>query len=370
MHKIISVDNNYLELDKYIKDNKIDNLFVVCLKSIDRLNISKYLKSLDIKITYFNDFNPNPLYESVCVGVKEYLKSGSNTILAVGGGSAIDVAKCIKLFSSLDHNKNYLEQEYKDNNSSLIAMPTTAGTGSEATRYAVIYYNGAKQSITSDSCIPDVIIFDSSVLDTLPLEGRKATVSDSFSHSIESMWSVNCNEESKSYAKEAIKLIVNNMDKYFSGDSSVNSDMFRASYLAGKAINITQTTAGHAMCYKLTSLYGIKHGQAAILVNSELVPFMYNKGLKKEIDDISNIIGCSNLGDYLKDYVSRLGLYDVSINYDDIAELVNSVNVTRLKNNPIKLEKEDIREIYLNLFGEIEKRKSNGSKRISKVYRS
>ena len=108
----------------------------------------------------------------------------------------------------------------------------------------------------------------------MPLYQKKATTLDALSHAIESYWSINSNDESKKYSMEAIKIILNNFNKYLDGDNSVNKDMLYAANLAGKAINITATTAGHAMCYKLTSLYNIAHGHAAMLVNSELLPYM------------------------------------------------------------------------------------------------
>ena len=158
-------------------------------------------------------------------------------------------------------------------------MPTTAGTGSEATRYAVIYYNDAKQSITSKSIIPSTVLMDPNALKTLPVYQRKATMCDALCHAIESFWSVNSNEESKKYSRAAIKGVLKNMQGYFENTEEGNAGMLRAAYDAGKAINITQTTAGHAMCYKITSLFGCAHGHAAILCDRVL--FSWMKGALK-----------------------------------------------------------------------------------------
>ena len=112
-------------------------VFLVCDGSLPYLNIGPAVEAAIVGIgspvRKFSDFGSNPLYESVCKGVEEFNSSGCDTIVAVGGGSSIDVAKCIKL---------YCPSEPK-----LIAIPTTAGTGSESTRYAVVYRNGEKQSI-------------------------------------------------------------------------------------------------------------------------------------------------------------------------------------------------------------------------------
>lgn len=356
---------------KILEENKVKNIFAVSFKYKEKPDIIKFLEKLNIKITIFNGYTPNPTYEEVCNGVDEFKKSKSNFILALGGGSAQDVAKCIKVFSSMNKKTNYLEQEIKNNEVILCSVPTTAGTGSEATRYAVIYYKGNKQSVTSDYLIPNVVLFDSTFLNTLPLNEKKATLLDAFSHSIESIWSVNSTEESKKYARRALKIILKNIDKYLNGDNSVYPLILEASNLAGKAINITQTTAGHAMCYKLTSLYKIPHGQAAALVNSELFPYMIEnidkcidkrgkEYLKKTFSSLARTLGCSSLKqakEYIRNLLEKLDFYNVSCNRDDLELLTNSVNVTRLKNNPVLLEKNDIKIIYERLFKEIERRK-------------
>lgn len=367
--------NNYDELEKYFIKNSVDNLFVVCFDIIKEFSIYDFLEKLSIKKTYFSNFQPNPSYESVLEGIDLFKKNHSKYILAIGGGSSLDVAKCIKLFATLDEKNSYLTQEYKDNDITLIAVPTTAGTGSEATKYAVIYYDGKKCSITHDSIIPKVVLFDSKMLEKLPLYQKKATTLDALSHAIESYWSINSNDESKKFSKEAIKIIIKNFSQYLDGDNSVNKDMLYAANLAGRAINITATTAGHAMCYKLTSLYGISHGHAACLVNAFLLPFMIehlNKCVDKrgsgyllntfnDLVSIFNLNSLKELKNYLNDWLEKLDLYNFTVDEKDLDELVNSVNIDRLKNNPVKLEKEDIYYIYYELFKKIEKRQENGS---------
>ena len=85
-------------------------------------------------------------------------------------------------------------------------------------------------------------------------------------HSMESFWSVNSTEESKQYSREAIQLMMKYKNAYLANEAIGNTAMLKAANIAGKAINITQTTAGHAMCYKLTSLYGIAHGHRKSIV--------------------------------------------------------------------------------------------------------
>lgn len=362
--KILIATDNYIELDRYIQENGFNTVFLVCDNSLSFLRLNDYFNRvedrLNIRLVRFTDFKPNPLYESVVKGVDLFLSKKCDAIFAVGGGSAIDVAKCIKLYSNMNHSKNYMEQEIVPNAIPFLAVPTTAGTGSEATRYAVIYYNGEKQSVADESCIPSTVLMDASALKTLPEYQKKSTMLDALCHAIESYWSVNSTDESKEYSREAIKLIMANKDSYLANEDQGNANMLKAANIAGKAINITQTTAGHAMCYKLTSLYGIAHGHAAALCVAKLWEYMVDN-VDKCIDlrgkeylesvflGISEVLGCTDKHKTVKmfsGFVKGLKLDNPKAKPCDYEILVKSVNPVRLKNNPIALNEEVIEEIY------------------------
>lgn len=371
MQNILTASENYTELDKYFRSSGAGTILLVCDGSIGFLKLNEYFDTLEnrlgIKVIRFSGFEPNPRYESVVKGVEVFRRGGCQLISAVGGGSAMDVAKCIKLYSNMDDGYNYLKQEIVPNDIPLLAVPTTAGTGSEATRYAVIYYNGEKQSVTHESCIPETVLFDASVLKTLPVYQKKATMMDAFCHAAESFWSVNSTEESKKFSRDAIKLILANMDGYISNDEAANANMLRAANLAGKAINITQTTAGHAMCYKLTSLYGIAHGHAAALCVRVLFPYMYKNPdkctdprgagyLGEAFAEIASAMGCEDAGaagERFGEIVQKLGLEaPVTDTPDsDIELLTGSVNPVRMKNNPVALDNETIEMLYRRILG-------------------
>ena len=187
---------------------------------------------------------------------------------------------------------------------------------------------------------------------------------DAFGHAIESFWSVNSTDESKEYAKKAIRLILEYKDQYLQNSEIGNEKMFEASNLAGKAINITQTTAGHAMSYKLTSLYGIAHGHAVALCISKLWPYMvdhvencidsrgkeYLKGIFYEIADI---MGCKTVENAIQQYVEFLASLELKTpkaDEQDIEILKCSVNPVRLKNNPVALRVEEIEKIYCQIL--------------------
>ena len=193
---------------------------------------------------------------------------------------------------------------------------------------------------------------------------------DAMCHSIESFWSVNSTDESKGYSKEALSLIVNNYKDYLAGDNSKNELMLKASHIAGKAINITQTTAGHAMSYKLTSLFRIAHGHAAALCIKGIWPFMVKhtgncidvrgeEYLKNTFDEIADAMGRSCVEEAIEKFRNMVDELELTIPENvtdkDYEVLKNSVNPVRLKNNPVVLSVEDIDIIYHDILGDKQK---------------
>ena len=177
---ILEANGRYDVLDAWFTQNHVQRAMLVCGRSIAGLKINEYLQKvperLGTEIVRFMDFQPNPRYESVIEGVKLFRESGCDAVIAVGGGSAMDVAKCIKLYFALPGDGAggaWLKAKPAPNDVPFLAMPTTSGTGSEATRFAVIYYDGAKQSVSDLSCIPGTVLMDASVLKTLD---RKSVV--------------------------------------------------------------------------------------------------------------------------------------------------------------------------------------------------
>ena len=250
-------------------------ILLVCDSSFPYLSIKSDIERVEVSYVVFDQFTPNPLYEDVCKGVELFNSAQCDTILAVGGGSSLDVAKCIKLYCKMDKDRLYMEQEYKDTGVKLVAIPTTAGTGSESTRYAVIYYDGKKQSVTHDSIVPDVAILEPKVLKSLPLYQKKCTMMDALCQGIESWWSVNSTDESKELSREAVETIMHWWHEFIFENTEASAEaIMHAANLAGQAICITQTTAPHAFSYKITSLYKLPHGHAVAICLPEIWSYM------------------------------------------------------------------------------------------------
>ena len=354
-----------------LKEVACKKLFLVIDSSYPYLNIKDEIEGLPVEYNVkFSDFTPNPTYEQVCNGIEMFKTSQCDTILAVGGGSAIDVAKCIKL-SVLAEEGNaaiippLVSKRLVVDGTKIpfIAVPTTAGTGSESTHNAVMYYGGEKQTVTNDSVLPDYAVLESSVLRTLPLYQKKCTMMDALCQGIESWWSVNSTDKSYEYSRSAVQLIMENWRKYIldSDDEAASHIMLAANY-AGRAINLAQTTAAHAFSYKITSLYQLPHGHAVAVCLPEIWEYML-ANMDKCIDSrgkeyladiflqIAKTMGYASPDEAIWNFREMMKEMDLNnpIGYDrenEINILSTSVNPIRLGNNPVLLEKSTIGAIY------------------------
>lgn len=363
------------KLSEILNESNIEKLFIVTgANSYKSLNFKDMIEGLDIERVYFSDFTPNPKYEQICKGIDLFKSEGCDAILAIGGGSPMDVAKCIKLAVLADDGINAIIPPMVNKNVVIdgnkipfIAIPTTAGTGSESTHNAVMYYEGTKQTVTNDGILPYYAILESSVLKTLPLYQKKCTMMDALCQGIESWWSVNSTDESKEYSKKAVELIIQNWEKYIFGndDEAAANIMLGANY-SGRAINIAQTTAAHAMSYKITSLYGLPHGHAVAVCLPEIWEYMVDnmdkcrdpRG-KEYLDDIfrqiSLSMGCIDVMEAIGRFRNillkiRINMDGKELDEEGLTLLANSVNPIRLKNNPVQIMEDDINYIYTNIF--------------------
>ena len=354
--------NGIEHLSEVLQGSK--KVLLVTDSSFAFLNIKDEVEGIEVPFVKFSDFTPNPLYEDVCKGVELFNAEECDTILAVGGGSSLDVAKCIKLYCRMSKDTLYLDQEYKDTGVKLIAIPTTAGTGSESTRYAVIYYDGKKQSVTHDSIIPSVAILEPKVLKTLPLYQKKCTMLDALCQGIESWWSVNSTDESKILSKEAVETIMKWWREYiFENTEESAKQIMYAANLAGQAICITQTTAPHAFSYKITSMYKLPHGHAVAICLPEIWEYMLahmdkcidprgNNYLDGIFCNIAKSMSCYNSDQAIKWFRQMMVDMDltglVAVNREEELKMLStSVNPVRLKNNPVELDNLAIRNLYM-----------------------
>ena len=270
MKQEIYYNDSYSSLESIIHENNFTKVLIVCGKRIKDSIFNNY----NDKYIFFNNYDYNPKLEDVEKLVTLIYEINPQIVVAIGGGTAIDLAKQACLLSRIKKEsvKNQITtNSYKsiDNVIPLIAIPTTAGTGSESTKFAVIYIDGIKHSVEHNLMIPKYIILDPNLLSGCPKQIIASTAMDSLTQAIESIWSVHSTSKSIEYASQAIQLINENIIKGYETqyrDKNVALNMINAANLSGNAINIAKTTAPHAISYPITIYNNIPHGHAVGMI--------------------------------------------------------------------------------------------------------
>jgi alcohol dehydrogenase class IV len=324
-------------------------------------------------VTEFSGFELNPKLHDVEHGISQFREARPDVVVALGGGTAIDLAKLIGTLAEQNDSAREIIQgraRIERAGPPLIAIPTTAGTGSEATHFAVAYVDGEKYSVACETMLPDYAIVDPSLTHSLPSAITAATGLDAFCQAIESMWSVHSTTQSLGYADEAIQLAWRHLAAAVRHPDTADRDaMCRAAHLAGQAINISKTTAPHAISYTITSQLGVPHGCAVALslgavlaFNSQVTEADCNDSrgadyVRTTINHIAGLLGFDSPYDAepgIRRFVASLNcptqLTEVGVTTNaQIEELVQCVNVERLANNPRRLTSESLRAILRSI---------------------
>lgn len=229
------------------------------------------LESAKIDFKVFSDVVPDPPITKIVLGVRELLDYKPETLIAVGGGSAIDSSKAIREFAMTTENYPRIP---------LIAIPTTSGTGSEVTSFAVITdpEKHVKYPLISNSLLPDEAILDAELVRSVPPSITADTGMDVFTHALEAFVSVNENEFSSALAEKAIQIVGSYLLRaYYDGnDIEARRKMHSASCLAGLAFNSAGLGLNHGMAHALGATFHIPHGRANALLLPHIIQFNSN----------------------------------------------------------------------------------------------
>ncbi len=239
------------------------------------------LKEQGMDFELYTDVEPDPTFRVVENGLKQYRKKGCDSVLAIGGGSSIDAAKVIALAATNDCAPKDLVGILKGKRPSapFFAIPTTAGTGSEATIGAVISDTDThkKELVIDTKIVPLVAALDPDLMKGLPAPITAATGLDALTHLIEAYLSTMATEESDYYARSGIQMVFENLPQACKRGSSVKAreKMALASYYGGLTINIAGLGYVHAFAHQLGAKFRIPHGAS----NAKVLPHVleFNK---------------------------------------------------------------------------------------------
>lgn len=309
----------------------------------------------------FGEISPNPGVTQVDACAQIIRQRSIGFIVALGGGSTIDLAKAAGTISQTDDSiRKYHATglQLPDKRLPLIAIPTTAGTGTEVTCVAVLsdHANGKKAPINSDTFFPDIALIDPELTYSMPKKITASTGIDVLSHALEGYWSKGHQPICDACAVYAADLVFHFLARAYNNpeDRKAREKMCEASLIAGLAFTLPKTTSSHACSFPLTNLYHIPHGEACGLT---LDYFCRINGKDAHDDgrmqELASKLGFSNT-DALADEIKKLkiqlalrcDLKDLSLSDEQIEELVKTSHHPNMLNNPVEITDDILEKMY------------------------
>jgi len=316
----------------------------------DVLNV---LSTLKIEYHIFDKVTENPVLETILKGAEVFKQSSCNFLIGIGGGSPIDAAKAISLAAAnnLDYEHIYDTAAFKQSYP-LVAVPTTAGTGTEVTQYSVLTDAKTlkKAGFGHDLAFPALALVDPQY--TLSLSGDTTlnTAIDALSHLLEGIYSNKRMLLIYPLIYKGIALIYSNLRRVLNNPSDLQgrTALMQASLYGGIAISHTSTTLQHSIGYPLTSCFNVPHGLANGIVMKQMMD-LYYPYVSIELDDMFTYLGISK-----NDFYNWLDSFEMkfagSLTDDFIDAKIPEVLASRnMANNPFTATADDIRNLYLSL---------------------
>lgn len=323
--------------------------------------VEKIIKESDgMIIASFGDLSPNPDVTEVDACADIIREKNIGFVAALGGGSSMDCAKAAASIAlTEDSIRKYhgtgvpMPQEHLP----LIAIPTTAGTGSEVTCVSVLtdHANGKKSPIVSDAFFPSYAIIDPELTYTMPPKVTAGTGIDILSHALEGFWSMGHQPVCDACALHAAELVFKYLYRAYlnPNDEEAREKMCEASLIAGLAFTLPKTTASHACSFPLTNIYHIPHGEACGLTLDYFARINAKGENGARIDEFAKKLGfkdTEDMADVIYELKEKMGLRndlkELYLSEEQIAELVRISRHPNLYNNPVEISDEMLYEMF------------------------
>ena len=306
------------------------------------------------RVVVYDQVNSYPELDEIDQITQLYHDAGIQSIIALGGGSVIDLSKIlgVTLYNNLDRPLDIALRQNKPQvwkkQVSVIAVPTTSGTGAEVTPFATVWdrTTSKKFSLNSNHLFPDYAVLDCSLTLTLPYRETLYTGLDAISHALETLWNKNRTPISENFAIQALDYAVQAFPIVLKqpGNLKQRKKMQLSSLLAGMAISQTKTAIAHSISYPLTSYYDVPHGLACSFTLVSIINKLNEGGYFKEKGVILPII----------EMLNNLHLSNEILNYVDFSNLVNLIPLMitpeRSGNFIIPINQKKIEEILEESF--------------------
>lgn len=359
-------------ITEIIKKEKAEKLLVFTDKGIRNAGLLDKLTHLldesGTEYQVFDNLTAEPTYQDVERVIQEAEDYKGNLIVAIGGGSVMDAAKICSVLKGADYTVKDLLENPKQARKQIrtVMIPTTCGTGSEATCNAIVAIpeEESKKGIVNDSMIPDYVFLDAAMIAELPKSIIAATGVDALAHAVECFTSKKATPFSDTYAMASAKLIFHNIRRAYNEPENMEAknNMLLGAFYGGVAITGSGTTAVHALSYPLGGKYHIAHGVSNAILFAHVMEYnreacskrlavlcdgvfpekeVLSEAEKAEymIRQIADIVKVTNIPTDLKEF---------GVKKEDLDFLVDagSKQTRLLVNNMRELELEDIRNLY------------------------
>ncbi|MDO4648796.1 MAG: iron-containing alcohol dehydrogenase [Eubacteriales bacterium] len=331
--------------------------FIIASKSALRNHELQHLIEDVLEEDRFTDISPNPDVTEVNACAAKMRERKSSLILAIGGGSVLDLSKAASLL--VDDIGEYLGtgKTIPKKKVSVIAFPTTAGTGSEVTAVSVLTdrERGVKMPMLSPEFYPEKAIVDPELLYTLPKEVTASAGIDVLCHAIEGYWSRGRQPITSALAVSAIQTIMEYLPiAYREPENALAREKTaEASLIAGLAFNLPKTTASHACSFPLTNLYKIPHGEACGMTIDFFIKVNREHLAVKELVEV---LGYPDAEAFRKAVISikeqiglQRGLKEFHLGEKEIEELVTLSHHPNINNNPVEITDDILCELFTEL---------------------
>ena len=302
-------------------------LIVTSAGTMDRVRIESIFRDRD-DIHVYSGVTPNPGQVAIDEGAALGESLDVRTIVGLGGGSALDAATCIALLAGNDDSVLSLRQRLTQSEQltrrvRLIQAPTSAGSGSEVTRWASVWEpDGRKWSLEHPTAYADVALVDPSLTDTMGPRLTAATGLDALAHAVESIWSTGATPPGDALAVSALRLVRTALPSTVSHpDPEGRDSMALAALLAGLALASARSATAHALSYSLTGRFGIEHGLATGLMCRALLP-SYAEACAERVSVIMEALSVSSFSEAeaFIDEVFRLAGLEPSLRFFGLSE--------------------------------------------------
>ncbi len=311
---LISGPGSITNLPESVRSQRIDKVLIVTDKGLTSIGLADKITGPlnEEKIPYciFDGVQPNPSIQNIEDGLSIYQDNNCNGIIAFGGGSPMDCAKMIGARAS-NPGKPVRKMQGKfrvwRSLPPLIAVPTTAGTGSEATVAAVVSDPDTheKFAVVDLKLVPKVAILDAELMLGLPPHVTSTTGMDALTHAVESYVGLMSTPFTRKNSLDATKIIMENLEQVFQDGSNPEKrdQLALASYYAGLAFTRTWVGYVHAIAHNMGGLYGVPHG----LANAIILPYVLDASIEQAKNQLADLAVVSGLGqaNYCKDVLAR-----------------------------------------------------------------